>query len=223
MIGSLASRRRRIVALAAAGVLTLVLGGCVGQTIVDQASSQGNYNVSFSMDPARLNPPQLTATLNYALTDAKTGKPVILLDTIYGAQMHNILISRDLSTFEHSYTGAAQRAEFSMSTQFLVESRYYSYTLFKPSGSALQTLTGTVQAGQTGPSPDLSPDSDRVKDILRKRVPANPGNEPHQSRRSRPVGSVRPRARQSRHAVMALPGRTRLPVDRGPEWRELRR
>jgi len=163
LIGSLASRRWRIVALVAAGVLTLVLGGCVGQTIVDQASSQGNYNVSFSMDPARLNPPQLTATLNYALTDAKTGKPVILLDTIYGAQMNNILISRDLSTFEHSYTGSAQRAEFSMSTQFPVESQYYSYTLFKPTGSALQTLTGTVQAGQTGPGPDLSPDSDRVK------------------------------------------------------------
>jgi hypothetical protein len=151
------------VATIVAGLLAFVLGGCVGQTTVDQSTSQGNLNIAFTMDPARLNPPQLSATLNYALSDAKTGKPVILLDTIYGAQMHNIMISRDLSAFYHTYAGSSQRAEFSMPTQFPIQSQYYSYTLYQPTGSPLQILTGTVQAGQQGAAPQLITDTDHVK------------------------------------------------------------
>jgi hypothetical protein len=163
LIGTLASRRWSILAIVAVGVLAPVLGGCVGQTVVDQPTSQGTYNITFTMDPARLNPPQLNATLNYVLTDAKTNKPVISLDTIYGAMMHNIMISRDLAFFQHSYTGASQQARFSMYTHFPEQSQYYSYTLYKPTGSSTQILTGTVLAGQAGPDPQLTPDADRVK------------------------------------------------------------
>jgi hypothetical protein len=150
-------------AMVAAGVLATLLGGCVGQTTVDQAGSVGTYNVAFSMDPARLNPPQ-HGSVNYSVTDAKTNKPVITMDTIYGAEMHYVTISRDMSQFQHTWATESQRAQFSMPIVFQIQSLYYSYALFQPTGSPQQVLTGTVQAGQEGPAPDLTPDSDRPKE-----------------------------------------------------------
>ena len=158
MIGTLASWQRRAAVLLAAGAALALLSGCTGQTSIDQASSIGNYNIAFGIQPERLNPPQ-KAALNYGFTDAKTNKPVTKFDTVYGAMVHNVLFSRDLKAFQHSYANENQLNTFSIATQFIETGKYYSYTIFKPTGGDLQVLTGTVQSGDAGNAPDLREDT----------------------------------------------------------------
>jgi hypothetical protein len=159
LVGTLASWQRRAATLLAAGAALALLSGCTGQTSIDQASSIGNYNITFGIQPERLNPPQ-RAALDYGITDAKTNKPVTKFDTIYGAMFHNVLFSRDLRAFQHSYAEENQLNAFSLSTQFIETGKYYSYTMFRPTGSDLQVLTGTVQSGDAGNAPDLRVDTD---------------------------------------------------------------
>jgi hypothetical protein len=162
LIGTLASWQRRAATLLAVGAALALLSGCTGQTTIDQASTIGNYDISFGIMPERLNPPQ-RAALNYGFTDAKTNKPVTKFDTVDGAMIHNVLFSRDLKAFQHSYASVNQLNAFSISTEFAETGKYYSYTLFKPTGSDLQVLTGTVQSGDAGNAPDLRVDTDPLE------------------------------------------------------------
>jgi hypothetical protein len=138
------------------------LTGCNGPTVVDQADQIGNYKIDFSMDPQTLKPPQLV-TVNYAISDAGTNKPVKSFDPIYGALIHNVVISRDLTAFKHTYATQSQLDQFSMLTQFPQTGEYYSYTMFKPTGGDLQVLRGTIQAGDAGNAPQLVVDANRAK------------------------------------------------------------
>ena len=74
-----------------------------------------------------------------------------------------MVISRDLTAFKHSYATQSQVDQFSMLTRFPQTGEYYSFTMFKPAGGALQVLTGTIQSGDEGSAPQLFPDADRAK------------------------------------------------------------
>jgi hypothetical protein len=139
-----------------------LLAGCNGPTVVDQAERIGNYKIDFSMDPQTLKPPQLV-TVNYAISEASTNKPVKSFDPIYGALIHNVIISRDLTVFKHSYATQSQLDQFSMLTQFPQTGEYYSYTIFKPTGGDLQVLRGTIQSGDAGQAPQPVVDAERAK------------------------------------------------------------
>jgi hypothetical protein len=143
-------------------ILMALLVGCTGPTIIEQPDHIGNYNISFSIDPQLVRPPQ-HGTLNYGITDAKTGKPVNSFDAIYGTPIHNVIFSRDLTVFRHTYTSQSLMNEFSMPAEFPQDGRYYSYTMFKPTGADLQVLTGTMQFDNAGPEPELVADADRAK------------------------------------------------------------
>lgn len=148
--------------MAAVGLAGIMLTGCIGQTVVESHENVGNYNVAFSMDPQRLKPPQL-ATVSYAVTDSKTGKPVLDFEPVGGALMHNVLISRDLTYFKHSYSNLSQQDMFSLLTNFPIVGEYYSYNIFKPANGELEVLKSTIQAGGEGTAPELAVDTDRPK------------------------------------------------------------
>jgi len=135
-------------------LILLLLAACSGPTVVEQADHIGNYNISFSVDPQSMKPPQV-GSVSYGISDATTGKPVSAFDTVYGALIHNVLMSRDLTLFSHNYTNRSQQNQFSMRAVFPESGKYYSHTLFQPAGADLQVLTGTVQIGDEGNEPEL--------------------------------------------------------------------
>lgn len=142
-------------AIAAAACLTsMTLVACNGPTTVDAPQGVGGFNVGLSMDPQMLNPPQLS-TINYTVTDAATGKPVAEYEPVAGALFHNVLISRDLTNFKHSYTNRMLLDSVSLLTYFPVVGKYYSFGIFEPAGAGEQLYAHTVEAGEEGPEPNL--------------------------------------------------------------------
>jgi hypothetical protein len=156
------SRRAIWAYVPVAVLLAALLSGCNGPTIIDQATQIGNYKIDFSIEPQTLKPPQF-ATLNYGVLDASTNKPPKAFDPVYGALMHNVIVSRDLTVFRHSYTDRGAQDQFSMPTEFPQTGEYYSYTIFKPAGADVQVLKGTIQSGDAGNGPVLAVDTDRAK------------------------------------------------------------
>lgn len=152
-------------AAALAAVTVSALAACNGPTVVDAPSSVTNYNVSINMDPQTLKPPQI-GTISYALTDNTTGKPVKDYAPIFGALFHNVLISRDLSTFKHSYTERVLLDSVSMQTYFPIQSKYTSYGIFEPAGTDVNVYAHTIQAGSQGDAPALT---DAMASITRQR------------------------------------------------------
>ncbi|MEO5951001.1 MAG: hypothetical protein ABIQ44_00860, partial [Chloroflexia bacterium] len=138
-----------------AGVAVSALVACNGPTVVDTPASVGDYGVVVNMDPQSLVPPQLS-TISYALTDNKTGKPLKDFAPIYGALFHNVLISRDLEHFKHTYTNRILLDSTSIQTYFPVKSKYTSYGIFEPAGTDVNVYAHTIQAGGEGDPPALT-------------------------------------------------------------------
>lgn len=148
-----------------AGVAVSTLVSCNGPTVVDTPAAVGDYGVVVNMDPQTLVPPQLS-TISYALTDNKTGKPVKDYTPIYGALFHNVLISRDLEHFKHTYSNKVLMDSVSIQTFFPVQSKYTSYGIFEPAGTDVNVYAHTVQAGSEGAAPALT---DEMASITRVR------------------------------------------------------
>lgn len=155
------SRLRGLATLAVAVLAGGVLSGCTDPTTVDYPATSGSYNVTVSMDPQRLNPPQF-ATINYHVTDASNGKPVTNFSTVEGALFHNVLISGDLTQFKHTYSNRVSDNQVSLATFFPQRGTYYSYALFQPAGGDMQLYPGTVHTGE-GAAPNLKVDSTVAK------------------------------------------------------------
>ncbi len=155
--------RKGALPLAVGALILLSLAGCARLTSVDNPGQVGKYKVDLQIDPKTLNPP-MEGTISYAITDAASGKPVSTFETVYGALLHNILISSDMQNFSHTYTGdliADRAAVFAFYPAF---DRYYSYALFKPAGASLQVFTSTITTGDVqGAPPTLVEEPSPVK------------------------------------------------------------
>ena len=151
-----------VVAVLAASMAVAVLVACNGPTRVDGPEGVENYRVQVSMDPPTLNPPQI-GTISYTLTDTRNGKPVTEFTKVFGALFHNILISRDLLHFKHSYTSRVVLDSVSLQTYFPVTGKYNSYGIFRPKDADVYVYPHTIQAGDEGAAPDLVEDARRSK------------------------------------------------------------
>jgi hypothetical protein len=164
----------RATAVFAVGALMLAtLSGCARLTSIDAQGQVGGFQTSFRVDPPTLNPPQ-QGTLTLGLTNATTKKPVTDFETVSGALMHAVLISRDLKYFHHTYTdnlvvdetASPKTYEASLPTYFPVFGRYYAYMLFKPASAPVQVFKATISTGDVeGPAPQLVEDSSPVKTV----------------------------------------------------------
>lgn len=145
-------RFRRVMVVAAAGLIGFgALAACAGPTSVDIPAQTGPYRVGVKTDPLTLNPPA-RGTITYGVTDAKTGKPVVAFENVSGALMHNVLISKDLTYFNHTFTDRLVSNEASIFTYWPMLGTYYTYAIYKPQGAAVQVFTTTITAGTpTGP------------------------------------------------------------------------
>ncbi|MBF6613597.1 MAG: hypothetical protein IVW55_10765 [Chloroflexi bacterium] len=145
-------RFRTVMVVAAAGLIGFgALAACAGPTSVDIPAQTGAYRVGVKTDPLTLNPPA-RGTITYGVTDAKTSKPVVAFENVSGALMHNVLISKDLTYFNHTFTDRLVSNEASIFTYWPMLGTYYTYAIYKPQGAAVQVFTTTITAGTpTGP------------------------------------------------------------------------
>jgi hypothetical protein len=151
--------RRGAVAIVVGSALVASTAACAGPTNLAIEQDDGPYNVDIAMDPQTLNPPQL-ATLNFTITERDTGRPVEVLTPVYGALVHDVLISRDLLHFQHSYTDRMIGGVFSVLTNFPVTGEYYNHTVFQPQGAEPQHIRSEIATGTAEMSADLVPDTD---------------------------------------------------------------
>jgi hypothetical protein len=135
----------------------LALAGCAGQTTVAIEQGEGPYAVEIAMDPHTLNPPQL-ATLNFTISDGATQRPVEVFAPVYGALLHDVLISRGLVHFQHSYTGRVSAGALSILTNFPVTGEYYNHTVFQPEGAEPQHVRSEIKTGSAEMRAELVPD-----------------------------------------------------------------
>jgi len=155
------------------------------------------------LDPPTLNIPQ-TGSLTFALTDPQRGKPVTAFEQVSGAILQNILVSRDLNNFRHSYTNELTDNQASVFTYFPVASDYYDYAIFKPSGAPLETFRTNIRiVGRPGNDAQLQEDPSPEKtagwltfDLLKAARPIKAG-QPTQlafyvTERDRPVTALWP-------------------------------
>jgi hypothetical protein len=150
--------RRGVVALAAGSIVAVGVAGCAGPTnIAVQQAADSPYILDVVTDPHTLNPPQLT-TLNFTITDRQTGKPVTAFTPVYGALLHNVLISRDLLHFKHSYTDRFAQGGFSVLTNFPVTGEYFNHTYFQPQGAGIQHVRTEIASGTAEMRADLVAD-----------------------------------------------------------------
>ncbi len=150
------------IAVLVASLAVLTLTACTGITTIDRPDGVGKYQVAFSIEPQRLNPPQ-QSTVNYELTDTSSGKAATNFAPVLGAAVHNVLISRDLTHFKHTYTNRVVLSGVSLPTYFPVRSKYYDYAIFQPAGDGTQVYAYTIQAADEGPAPALEDDTNRSK------------------------------------------------------------
>ena len=149
--------RRGAAVVALGGAFTFVLAGCAGQTNVAIEQGEGSYAVEIAMDPHTLNPPQL-ATLNFTISDRATGRPVEAFAPVYGALLHDVLISRDLVHFQHSYTGRVSTGALSVLTNFPVSGEYYNHIVFQPEGAEPQHVRSEITTGSAEMRAELLPE-----------------------------------------------------------------
>ncbi len=156
--------RHRVAALYGVTLVSLALAttACTGTTTIDPQAQQGQFAVTVRMDPPTLNPPQL-GTLNFAVTDTKSGKPVSKFEPVSNVLMHSVVISKDMLFFRHAFTSNLTLGDASLSAYFPGQGRYTAYVLYNPAGAALQTFTTTITTGQEGPDPALVEDAARAK------------------------------------------------------------
>jgi hypothetical protein len=154
--------RRTTTALALAGVLAASVVGCAGQTNLAVEQGEGPFVVELAMDPQTLNPPQL-ATLNVTIADRETKQPITAFTPVYGALLQNVLISKDLLHFQHSYTGRVSDGALSVLTNFPVTGEYQNHVVFQPQGAEPQHVRSEISTGSAEMRADILPDADIPK------------------------------------------------------------
>lgn len=159
MTSTLTAVRRGAVAIVVGSAVVASVAACAGPTNLAVEQEDGPYRVDISMDPHTLNPPQL-ATLNFTITERDTGRPVEAFTPVYGALIHDVLISRDLLHFQHSYTDRMIGGVMSVLTNFPVTGEYYNHTIFQPQGAEPQHVRSEISTGTSEKSADLVPDTD---------------------------------------------------------------
>lgn len=141
----LRGRRAAFLLLLILGV-ALAAGGCTGATSVSPAGGSKDYEVEILMDPVTLNPPQL-GTLTFKITNNKTGKVVTDFEPVYGALLHNVIVSKQLDFFRHDAAQNRVKEQVSVAAFFPHMGTYYTYALYKPAGAEVQTFRATIVSG----------------------------------------------------------------------------
>ncbi|MGM0715052.1 hypothetical protein ACWKW1_25450 [Brevibacillus parabrevis] len=100
-----------------------------------------------------------------------TGKPIEKFDINHEKEMHLIVVSKDLSTFQHLHPGSKGNGLFTVTTTFPTGGDYKLIADFIPSGGEAKTESQWITVSGQAPSPSqLQPDKNMTKVVEGKEV-----------------------------------------------------
>jgi major membrane immunogen (membrane-anchored lipoprotein) len=114
--------------------------------------------------------PNQDTTITVNIQD-KDGKPIDQFDVNHEKQMHIIVVSKDLSFFNHIHPENKGNGEFTVTTQFPAAGEYEVISDFIPTGIGAMSKTQwlTVQGNAAAPQP-IEPDPSLTKVVDGKEV-----------------------------------------------------
>jgi hypothetical protein len=130
---------------------------------------QGEVKAKFTLSSEKPQPNQET-TLTIEIQD-KNGKAIDKFDTVHEKQMHLIVVSKDLSFFNHIHPEYKGNGQFTITTTFPTAGEFKVIADFTPNGMGTMNKSQwfTVQ-GNTSASTAIHPDATLTKVIDGKEV-----------------------------------------------------
>ncbi|MDQ0920756.1 FixH family protein [Paenibacillus sp. V4I5] len=132
-------------------------------------SKQEDVQAQFKLSTDKPQPNQETA-ITIKIQD-KNGKPIDKLDTVHEKQMHLIIVSKDLSFFNHIHPENKGNGEFTVTTQFPTAGDYKVIADITPTGMGAMNKSQwfTIQGNVPAPKA-IDPDATLTKVVDGKEV-----------------------------------------------------
>jgi hypothetical protein len=129
----------------------------------------GNVQAQFKLSSDKTMPNQDT-TITIKIQD-KDGKPIDKFDTVHEKQMHFIIVSKDLSFFNHIHPDYKGNGEFTVTTQFPTAGEYKVIADITPTGMGAMNKSQWVTVQGNAPAPKaIEPDATLTKVVDGKEV-----------------------------------------------------
>ncbi|GIM47746.1 hypothetical protein DNHGIG_32950 [Collibacillus ludicampi] len=133
------------------------------------AEKEGEIEAKFTLSSENPRPNQDT-TLTIQIQD-KNGKPIEKFDTVHEKQLHLIVVSKDLSFFNHIHPEYKGNGQFTITTTFPTAGEFKAIADFTPTGMGTMNKSHwfTVQGNATA-SKAIDPDETFTKVVDGKEV-----------------------------------------------------
>jgi hypothetical protein len=111
------------------------------------------YNIAVAVDPPSVQRGQ-KATINYKITDPKSGKNVVNLPAFGGVTVHTTLVSQDMKWFQTGAATSAVGLSYPINLRFAEPGSYAMYAEFTSAYTPTERLiyTHTLSFGENVPS-----------------------------------------------------------------------
>lgn len=126
-------------------------GGSGGTTGAQPSAGANDVQAKFTLPAGQPLPGQNT-TLTIKLTD-KAGKPIDKLDTVHEKKLHLIVVSKDLSFFNHIHPEYKENGEFAITTLFPAAGDYKVIADFTPTGMGAVNKSQWIAVQGSAPAP----------------------------------------------------------------------
>lgn len=128
-----------------------------------------NINAVFSLAPEKTQPKQ-DAMVTIQIQD-KDGKPIEEFDIKHEKKMHLIVVSKDLSFFNHIHPEEKGDGQFAVTTQFPAAGEYELISDFAPTGMEAMTRKQWITVEGDAPAPQpIEPDANLTTIVDGKEV-----------------------------------------------------
>ncbi|NQX60018.1 hypothetical protein [Paenibacillus qinlingensis] len=133
------------------------------------ATQAGNVQAQFKLSSEKTMPNQ-ESTIKIKIQD-KDGKSIDKFDTVHEKQMHFIIVSKDLSFFNHIHPDYEGNGEFTITTQFPTSDEFKMIADITPTGMGAMSKSQwiTVQ-GEQSAQKSIDPDTSLTKLVDGKEV-----------------------------------------------------
>ena len=133
------------------------------------SNQAGNVKAQFKLSSNKITPNQDT-TITINIKD-KTGKPIDKFDTVHEKQMHFIIVSKDLSFFNHIHPDYKGNGVFTVTTQFPTAGQFKVIADITPTGMGAMNKSQWISVqGEMPAEQAIKPDAALTKVVDGKEV-----------------------------------------------------
>ncbi len=162
-------------------ILTVILfAGCNSMPAMDHSEHQQHQmsnhqektdsNVQTNWKIPATVKPNVPTSVNIQINDT-SGKPISNFDINHEKKMHLIVVSKDLSIFQHVHPNYKGKGLFQVQVTFPTAGKYQLFADFKPSGQEAMVKQTAVQVtGQAQENQAVVPDKTLTKVVAGKKV-----------------------------------------------------